>query len=416
MLEKLSWREEKLLPRRIIFEPVSSKSLEKTELDLSFLHWKSRAGIPQGLKNIGNTCFLNSTLQCLLHTPPVHNYVHSCPKHFCVLCALKKLFNTRSQVPQEFLYTVPKLSRQFQIGRQADAHELLRFLVDRIESKDFKSNVFAGELLSVIKCKECKFQSMVNEVFLDLSLEVSSNTIEKCLSDFCREELLCGENKYLCPGCKRKNNASKQYFIKSAPNVLTIQLKRFTNNGKKDNRTVGFSEHLTLNTQLLSGDPTTYTLYAVLIHIGFGCRSGHYYSFVKAANDLWYEVNDSTVSQASLSRVLNHNGAYILMYKKSVPRTKPFENNLSDNRNQVEEKVELGKKHLIHPTKPENPVKKPKPTFKNFQSIWPSHNLTLGYVKDEYDKGLDKGRQKKKKKNRKMIESNVWDRVRIKNF
>lgn len=417
MLEKLSWREEKLLPRRIIFEPVSAKSLEKPSQDLSFLNWKSRSGPPQGLKNVGNTCFLNSTLQCLLHTPPIHNFPHTCPKHFCILCSLKKLFNTRSQVPQDFLIAVPKLSRQFQIGRQADAHELLRCLIDRIESKDFKQSVFTGELQSTVKCKECRYQSVVNEVFLDLSLEVSSNSIEKCLSDFCREELLTGENRYCCPGCKKKANASKQYLIKTPPNVLTIQLKRFTNNGKKDNRTVNFTEQLNLSTQLLSDNSLTYTLYAVLIHIGFGCRSGHYYSFIKAANDLWYEVNDSSVSQANPSRVFSHNGAYILMYKRAVPRVAPFENNVADNRNTVEEKVDLGKKNPVHPSKPENPIKKPKPAFQNFHNFWPSNNLTLGFVKDEYDKGLDRGRQKKKKnKNRKMANSNVWDRVRINNY
>lgn len=41
------------------------------------LEWKSSHGIGAGLCNLGNTCFLNSVLQCLMYTPPLHNYLTS---------------------------------------------------------------------------------------------------------------------------------------------------------------------------------------------------------------------------------------------------------------------------------------------------------------------------------------------------
>lgn len=44
------------------------------------LEWISSHGIGAGLCNLGNTCFLNSVLQCLLYTPPLHNYLTS-PDH-----------------------------------------------------------------------------------------------------------------------------------------------------------------------------------------------------------------------------------------------------------------------------------------------------------------------------------------------
>lgn len=51
------------------------------------------------------------------------------------------------------------------------------------------------------------------------------------------------------------------------------------------------------------------------MHSGHSVHSGHYYSYVKAPNGLWYLMNDSSVSQVQLKQVLNQS-AYLLFYTK----------------------------------------------------------------------------------------------------
>lgn len=41
------------------------------------MKWERVYRVGAGLHNLGNTCFLNSTVQCLTYTPPLANYLLS---------------------------------------------------------------------------------------------------------------------------------------------------------------------------------------------------------------------------------------------------------------------------------------------------------------------------------------------------
>ena len=48
---------------------------------------------------------------------------------------------------------------------------------------------------------------------------------------------------------------------------------------------------------IFQGPPIKYRLYAVLVHSGYSSNSGHYYCYIRASNGIWYQMNDSIVSE-----------------------------------------------------------------------------------------------------------------------
>ncbi|XP_074518711.1 ubiquitin carboxyl-terminal hydrolase 42 isoform X2 [Halichoeres trimaculatus] len=324
------------LPQKVLFSP-----------ERLHLKWTQVHRIGAGLQNMGNTCFLNSALQCLTYTPPFANYMltreHSKTCHepgFCMMCTMQnhiiQVFANSGNVikPIGVLNELKRIAKHFRYGSQEDAHEFLRYTVDAMQKSclagtkldrqtqatTFIHQVFGGHLRSRVKCLNCKAVSDTFDPFLDITLEIKTAlSVSKALEQFVKPEQLDGENAYKCTKCKKMVTASKRFTIHRSSNVLTLSLKRFANfTGGKITKDVKYPEYLDLRPFMSQsqGESLVYGLYAVLVHSGFSCHAGHYYCYIKASNGQWYQMNDSSVSVSDIRSVLNQQ-AYVLFYIKS---------------------------------------------------------------------------------------------------
>ncbi|KAF1446761.1 Ubiquitin carboxyl-terminal hydrolase 36, partial [Spheniscus demersus] len=321
-------------PQKVLF-PVERLSMK----------WERVYRIGAGLHNLGNTCFLNSVVQCLTYTPPLANYLlskeHSRTCHqgdFCMMCVMQnhtiQAFANSGNVikPVSFVRDLKKIAQHIRFGSQEDAHEFLRYTVDAMQKACLSDctkldrqtqattlvhQIFGGYLRSRVKCLVCKSVSDTYDPCLDLTLEIGQATnVVRALEMFVKPDLLGGENAYMCANCEKKVSASKRFTIHRASNVLTLSLKRFANfDGGKITKDVGYPELLNIRPYMSrsKGDPVMYGLYAVLVHSGYSCRAGHYYCYVKASNGQWYQMNDDLVRASNIKVILNQQ-AYLLFY------------------------------------------------------------------------------------------------------
>ncbi|CAK7212366.1 hypothetical protein SBRCBS47491_001439 [Sporothrix bragantina] len=148
-------------------------------------------------------------------------------------------------------------------------------------------------------------------------------SLDECLDEFEREEILSENDMWYCPRCKEHRRASKKFDLWKTPDILVVHLKRFSSSGwrrdKLDMRVDFPVEGLDITKRVLdrqTGKEEIYDLIGVDDHWG-GLGGGHYTAFAKSFIDhQWYEYNDSSVSKVSDPARVVSAAAYLLFYRR----------------------------------------------------------------------------------------------------
>ncbi|KAL7600718.1 hypothetical protein Lser_V15G22641 [Lactuca serriola] len=323
---------------------------------VELFNWKKQGFPPCGLLNCGNSCFANVVLQCLAYTRPLAAYLlekghrRECRRNdWCFLCELQAHVERASQShhafsPINILSRLPNIGGNLGYGKQEDAHEFMRFVIDTMQSvcldeyggeravhptsqeTTLIQHIFGGRLQSQVICTKCNNVSNQFENMMDLTVEIQGDaaSLEECLDQFTAKEWLEGDNMYKCDGCNEYVLAWKRLSIHMPPNILTIALKRFQS-GRfgKLNKRVTFPETLDLSPYMseAADGNDKYRLYAVVVHVDMLNASyfGHYICYTKDFSGNWYRIDDCKVDTVELDEVLSQ-GAYMLLYSRVSAR------------------------------------------------------------------------------------------------
>jgi ubiquitin C-terminal hydrolase len=334
-----------------------------------------------GLTNLGNTCFLNSTMQVLSHTYELNKFLEEKTyrtrlnnKYDSALLIewddLRELLWKENCIVSPFKYvrTVQKLAhikgRDIFTGfNQNDLPEFLFFIIDcfhnalarqvnmtiegnikdekdnmavkcyerikAIYEKDYSEiwNIFYGIHVSQLQdVSHGKKLSMTPEPYFIINLPIPENnkspTLLDCFDLYVEPEILDGDNCVIDEETGKKVPAKKNIMFWNFPNVLVVDIKRFNANNRKNQIMIDFPlENLNLSKYVIgyNKDSFVYDLYGVCNHSG-SVMGGHYTAFVKNANGKWYHYNDTNVSEVSLTSQIITPKAYCFFYRKKSKR------------------------------------------------------------------------------------------------
>ena len=323
-----------------------------------------------GLNNLGNTCYMNSSLQILIHiklfieelaknvNPFIKNITYNL---FDLAHSLSKINNnenenfiSQSYSPINFQKELSNLHSQFSKGQQ-DAIEFIRTILDDIsketnrnknkpkyeelildeyvkEEQSLKYNefflkrensvitdLFYTQMINIFTCKSgCKSYSF--QKLLDIPLLIPKNVREvniyNLLDMFIKEIKV--DLKEACKECQEKKiNIKKEIRFDILNQILIFSIQRFDPLlSVKNESMILYDEIIDLmpySDGHLKDNDLKYKLIGTIHHNGT-LQYGHYYSIIKINND-WYEFNDSFINKI-IDLNYNSSNVCILFYQK----------------------------------------------------------------------------------------------------
>jgi ubiquitin carboxyl-terminal hydrolase 2/21 len=328
-----------------------------------------------GLVNLGNTCYMNSAIQCLSNTRELTDFflskeyekkMNTDHKYAELVLQWYKLINAIwndncTIIPKSFDTTVKTFAKKYNLNNnftnygQNDVHEFILFIIDNMHEvlskkvsikisgeiktdfdkltfkamKNWESHfkndyskiidIFYGQIITIINTPDGNILSTSFDPICFYTLPIPNNkteiTIYDCIDLYCSSELLSGDNQFFCDKSNTYLDAFKTTKFWNLPNVLIVCLNRFNNELRKINNMINFPTHLDLDNYCEGyNKDNNYELYGICNHSG-GTLGGHYYAYCKNINGNWYNYNDSSVTKIEEANIYS-NAAYCLFYRK----------------------------------------------------------------------------------------------------
>lgn len=310
-----------------------------------------------GMKNNGNSCYFNATVQCLTMCLP-SDLTSPDP-------IIKKLQKVQQRLSskqpgeninaEDLLTDVIKASQtktnkkqQLHEGQQEDARELLSILLEKI--RESECSLFDAPIKSITKSSYCNHTwespcQMESLLSLGIKKDKTNQTLDDCLKNYFTQEQI---TNFTCDICKNQHiNGTRQPRIDTLPQVLILQLNRFEHAiineefvQNKINTPVSFSvEALSIPTS-----QQKYALKGMILHSG-SLSGGHYIAYVND-HDQWFKCDDASVvnvNKVSIEKLASTGKdgdftPYLLFYEKTEKKSGTLPKKDSEQKSKVTKK------------------------------------------------------------------------------